>query len=137
MGFGTKFADFNNAGWLDLIVANGHIHDNEASIDKFAQYRQPMQLFMQESGVFVDRSREAGIGILTPAVGRGLSIGDLNNDGLMDVVMVDMEGRARILMNRMPNSGHWIRVKLRGTKSNAMGLGARVTVISVVCRRWR
>src|SRR5262249_34586650 len=76
VGFGSKFADFNNAGWLDLVIANGHIHDNEEQIDQIAHYKQPMVLLMQANGVFVDRSLEAGIGFLKPAAGRGLAIGD-------------------------------------------------------------
>jgi hypothetical protein len=128
VGFGVKFADFQNNGWLDIIIANGHIHDNEEQVDKMGHYRQPMQLFMQENGVFVDRTAEAGEGFTTPAVGRGLAIGDLDNDGLLDVVVVDLEGRPRVLMNRMSKTGAWLSVKLRGTRSNRMGIGARVVV---------
>lgn len=132
VGFGTKFADLDNDGWPDLPIANGHIHDNQPLIDRFSSYAQPLQLFMNEQGrAWKDRSTEAGPGFTTPAVGRGLSVGDLNDDGLLDLVVIDLEGPVRVLINRMPRSGaSWLRLTLRGTRSNRMAIGARVRVIA-------
>lgn len=148
VGFGTKFADFNNDGWLDLAITNGHIHDNQEKLDKNSHYRQSMQLFMRENNrietetkgqitsaavatnVYADRTPEAGAAFTEPAVGRGLATSDLNNDGLVDVVVVDLEGQARVLLNRMPNPGNWLRVRLQATRSNRMALGAKVFVYS-------
>jgi hypothetical protein len=129
VGFGTKFLDVQNRGWLDIAIVNGHIHDNQEKIDKLGHYKQPMQLFMNEDGkTFIDRTREAGPGFTTPAVGRGLAIGDLNDDGLEDIVVTDIEGPVRVLMNRSTAHSNWLRISLEGTKSNRMGLGARVTL---------
>lgn len=129
VGFGTKFMDVNNDGWLDLVITNGHIRDNQDLIDKMTHYRQPMQLFMNEAGqAFVNRSQEAGLGFTTPGVGRGLAVADLNNDGRLDIVTTDTDGPVRILINQVPNAGNWLRVQLRGTRSNRMGLGAQVKV---------
>ncbi|HLK60549.1 MAG TPA: CRTAC1 family protein [Chthonomonadaceae bacterium] len=131
VGFGTKFVDVNNDGWLDVVIANGHVRDNEDKIDAKTHYQQPMQLFLNQEGKnFVERSQEAGPGFTTPAVGRGLAIGDLNDDGGMDILVADLEGPARLLLNRFPNRGNWLRVQLTGTTSNRMALGARVTVIA-------
>ncbi|MCS6777222.1 MAG: CRTAC1 family protein [Chloroherpetonaceae bacterium] len=131
VGFGVKWVDLDNDGWLDLPVANGHIHDNQELIDKFSAYRQPIQLFMNQQGrTFVERTAEAGPGFSTPAVGRGLAVGDLNNDGLQDLVVCDLEGPVRVLINRMTGTGNWVRVKLEGTRSNRMGIGAQVRVVA-------
>ena len=129
VAFGTKFIDVSNNGWLDLVIANGHIRDNQALIDKLGSYPQPLQLFMNDHGKsFADKTREAGPGFTTPAVGRGLAIGDLNDDGLLDIVVTDIEGNVRVLMNRNEDRNNWLRVSLVGTHCNRMGIGARVTV---------
>ncbi|CEK12862.1 CRTAC1 family protein [Chthonomonas calidirosea] len=129
VGFGTKFIDTNNNGWLDIVIANGHIHDNEDLLDKFNRYRQPMQLFMNQAGhTFIEMSQQAGPGFTTPMVGRGLAIGDVNNDGLLDIVATDLEGRPRLLINQTPQAGNWIRLTLEGRSSNRMGLGAHATL---------
>jgi hypothetical protein len=129
VGFGTKFIDINNNGWLDIVIANGHIHDNEDLLDKFNHYPQPMQLFMNQGGhLFMEMSQHAGPAFTTPMVGRGLAIGDINNDGLLDIVATDLEGRPRLLINQTPRAGNWLRLTLEGRTSNRMALGAYVTL---------
>jgi enediyne biosynthesis protein E4 len=136
VGFGVKWVDVDNDGWLDLAMVNGHIHDKQELMDKFSAYRQPMQLFMNQQGKsFQDRAVEGGPGFTTPGVGRGLAVGDLNNDGLQDIVITDLEGPVRVLINRIPKKGHWLRVRLEGTKSNRQGIGAHLTVV-VGPNRW-
>jgi enediyne biosynthesis protein E4 len=131
VGFGTKFVDVDNDGWVDLPVVNGHVHDNQEAIDKLTRYKQPLHLFMNQQGTsFVDKANEAGSGFTTPAVGRGLSTGDLNSDGRPDIVMTDLEGATRVLMNDIPLRGKWLRISLQGVKSNRFGIGAVVTVVA-------
>ncbi|HEU4753381.1 MAG TPA: CRTAC1 family protein, partial [Armatimonadota bacterium] len=131
VGFGTRFVDLDNDGWPDLPVANGHIHDNQSQVDRLSSYPQPMQLFMNRKGTFMDdRSREAGPGFTTPMVGRGLAVADFDEDGRPDLLVMDLEGTPRLLMNRMPETGNWLRVRLEGTRSNRSGIGAKVTVVA-------
>jgi hypothetical protein len=131
VGFGAKFLDVANSGWLDLAVANGHTRDNEEQIDHLTHYAQPFQLFRNEKGkAFTEKTQEAGVGFTRPAVGRGLATGDVNDDGKIDILATDLEGSPRLLMNRYPGSGAWLRVQLVGSRSNRMGIGAKVTVVA-------
>jgi hypothetical protein len=131
VGFGTRMVDVDNDGWSDIAIANGHIHDNQEQVDSLTQYRQPMQLLMNRGGTrFEDRTPDAGPGFSTPAVGRGMASGDLDADGKLDLVVTDLEGPARVLFNRTPGRGSWLRVHLRGTHCNRQAIGARVTVVA-------
>jgi hypothetical protein len=128
VAFGAKFLDFDNDGWLDLIFANGHVQDNIAAIDKSTTYKQPTVLLHNEGGKsFTDAGPRGGPAFSQPIVGRGLAIGDFDNDGRMDILVVDSEGAPLLLHNQCPNAGHWLLVKLEGTKSNRDGIGALVT----------
>ena len=131
VAFGTKFLDFDNDGWLDIAIANGHVQDNIASINSGAVYRQPFQLFRNRGvtpGSFEDVSATCDPASLKPIVGRGLASGDYDNDGLEDLLVVDSEGKPLLLHNSKPSRGHWIGVKLEGTKSNRDGYGAILTL---------
>ena len=128
VAFGCKFADFNNDGWMDLIIANGHVQDNISMIDKTTTYRQSTILYTNDKGTFVDDSKFCGPDIQRPIVGRGLAIGDYDNDGRVDVLVVDSEGSPLLLHNETTPAGHWLELTLVGTKSNRDGLGALVTV---------
>ena len=128
VAFGTKFFDFDNDGWLDILFANGHVQDNIEQIEK-AKYRQLPQLFRNKEGKgFEEVSAQGGSGFQKPIVGRGLAVGDYDNDGKEDVLFVDSEGSPLLLHNETPNAGHWLSLNLVGTKSNREGIGALVTM---------
>lgn len=129
VAFGAKFLDYDNDGFLDLIIANGHVEDNVAEIDHSARYRQPIQLFHNLNGTrFVEAGPEAGPAFQQPIVGRGLAIGDYDNDGRMDALVVDSEGKPLLLHNVAPAAGHWLECRLEGKKSNRDGIGALLTI---------
>jgi enediyne biosynthesis protein E4 len=131
VGWGDAFYDPDNDGWLDLIVANGHVYPqvDEAKIGVF--YREPTLLFLnQRDGSFRDVSAQAGAALKAPRVGRGLAVGDLFNDGLQEVVIEDLEGEPAILRAEGQPRNHWIGFQLAGIKSNKLALNARVRVTS-------
>lgn len=129
--FGVKWLDYDNDGWLDLMIANGHVQDNIAEIDKSASYREPTQLFHNDKGKrFIDMSQQAGTALQQPIVGRGLAIGDYDNDGRLDALVVNSEGAPLLLHNESRNAGHWLSLQLIGTKSNRNAYGATVTIKS-------
>ena len=129
VAFGEKWLDVDNDGFLDLMIANGHVRDNVNDVDKTATYRQPTQLFHNEGGVrFSDASAGLTGDAAGPIVGRGLAIGDFDNDGKVDALVVDAEGHPLLLHNETPNAGHWLEINLVGTRCNRDGLGALVTV---------
>jgi len=126
--WGTKFFDYDNDGWKDLFVASGHVYPhlikNPSGGEK---YFQPRLLFRNlGNGAFADVSAQSGPGVLQEKCSRGLAVGDLDNDGDVDVVVVNMDGTPSILRNEGGNSRNWLIVKLRGVASNRFGLGARI-----------
>jgi hypothetical protein len=127
VGWGTAFFDMDNDGWLDIFVANGHVYPQVDSISGGAPYRQPMQLFRNNrDGTFEDVS---SVLALIPAESRrGAAFGDINNDGNIDIVLVNIGAPHTLLLNQVGNSNHRVLFKLVGTKSNKMAIGARVTV---------
>jgi hypothetical protein len=122
-GWGVGLEDFDNDGWKDLFVAQGHVLDNVEQIDPSLRYREMPLLAMNQHGRF----EKADAGVNSPLVGRGAAFGDLNNDGWQDVVMTVLGSRPQVFLNR-GGKQHWLIVNLRGTRSNRDGLGARVRV---------
>ena len=122
-GWGVGLEDFDNDGWKDLFVAQGHVLDNVDQIDPSLRYREMPLLGMNQHGRF----EKADPGVSSPLVGRGAAFGDLNNDGWQDLVMTVLGGRPQVFLNR-GGKQHWLVVNLRGTRSNRDGLGARIRV---------
>ena len=128
LAWGTDFVDFNNDGWLDLFVANGHLDDNIAEIDPIGTYAQPNQLFLSNGGINFVESVDAAIA--NQKVSRGTAFGDIDNDGDIDIVVSNLKDAPTILRNDSDDTAQWLRVKLVGTHCNRDAIGARVTVVS-------
>ena len=129
--WGTAFADFDNDGWLDLIAVSGHVYPQVDSLPSGGGYREPKLLHLnQADGTFCDASDLAGLALQERHVSRGLAVGDLFNDGNVDIVVGDLDGAPMILKNQGVSGRHWASFELAGTKSNRMAIGARVKVVA-------
>jgi hypothetical protein len=129
--WGTAFADFDNDGWLDLIAVSGHVYPQVDSLPSGGGYREPKLLHLnQTDGTFCDASDLAGPALRERHVSRGLAVGDLFNDGNVDVVIGDLDGAPMILKNRGVSGRHWVSFDLAGTKSNRMAIGVRVKLVA-------
>jgi hypothetical protein len=128
-GWGVRFFDYDNDGWKDLIIAQGHDLDTIELTAPTLRYREPMLLAHNDQGKsFTDVSKESGEVFQKNWVARGLAIGDLDNDGRLDIVVTTNEGPAHVLRNETPSSNHWLLLKLVGHKSNRDAIGAEVKI---------
>lgn len=126
-GFGTRFMDFDNDGWRDIFIANGHVLDNIERYHPGASYAEPKLMFRNTGkGVFQNVSDRLGPDFISPRVSRGVAIGDFDNDGDLDILVNNNGGPAQLLRNDGGNANHWLQVLLIGTRSNRDGVGARV-----------
>ncbi len=130
VSFGTKFLDADNDGWLDIAIASGHVQDNIGKLED-TTYRQPTVVLRNAGAagkvLFDDVSAAAGVAGSGPIVGRGLATGDYDNDGRVDLLVIDSDGRPLLFHNESP-AGHWVRFVLEGTKSNRSAHGTMVTL---------
>lgn len=127
--WGNGFVDFDNDGDRDLYIACGHVQDNIAERDDTLTYEAPNILLMNTGdGKFIDVSDQSGDGMKPRLVSRGTGFDDLDNDGDIDVVVLNSRSRPMILRNDSQNENHWFQIRLEGTKTNRDGVGARVTV---------
>lgn len=131
LSFGAQLFDFDNDGDLDLIFANGYIADNVHEYEPTRTYREPTLLFQNEGGSrFTDISKTSGEALTRPIVGRGLAVGDYDNDGKMDVLIVDGEGPPLLLHNESPRKNNYLSLRLIGAKGNRNAYGTKITVES-------
>lgn len=131
VGWGTAFFDFDNDGWPDLFLVNGHVYPQVDTLDVGARYREPKLLFLnRHDGTFRNISELAGSAIQIPQVSRGAAFGDLFNDGHIDIVVENLDGKPMILRNAGANRNHWIGFELAGTKSNRLALNARIKAVA-------
>jgi hypothetical protein len=127
VSWGTAFFDMDNDGWLDIFIASGHVYPQVDSIPGAAQYRQPLVLLRNHrDGTFEDVS--STLESLPLKSRRGVAFGDINNDGNVDVVVLNVGEAPSLLLNHNQSSNHRVLFKLVGTKSNKAAIGARVTV---------
>ena len=129
-GWGVKFLDYDNDGWKDILIAQGHDLDTIELTTPNLRYREPMLLSRNSGSGFVDVSGEAGSVFQQPWVARGLAIGDIDNDGRVDAVVTTNDGLAHILHNETPAQNHWLTLKLVGHKSNRDAIGAEVKLVT-------
>ncbi len=129
LGWGAMFADVDNDGWPDLLVANGHVYPEVDSAKLGAAYREPRLLYQNlGNGKFKDVSKSSGPGLTEPRSSRGLAIADLFNDGRLEAVVNNLSDKPMLLVNQAKNTNHWLGVWLVGTTSNRDAIGARVTL---------
>jgi hypothetical protein len=129
VGFGTAFLDYDNDGHLDIVVANGHILDNVSQSRDNITYAQRNLLFRNEgNGTFKEIGLSAGPGFGLEKVSRGLAVGDIDNDGDLDLLINNCNQTADLLRNDNHTKNHWLLIKTVGTKSNRDGIGTRLTL---------
>ncbi|HYI96423.1 MAG TPA: CRTAC1 family protein [Bryobacteraceae bacterium] len=127
LGWGAAFADFDNEGHPDILLANGHVYPEVGDSDVEAGYRQRKVLYRNTGkGRFEDVSMAAGAGITETASARGLALGDFDNDGDLDAVINCVNDIPQLLRCDVSGTNRWLKVKCIGTKSNRTGIGARV-----------
>jgi hypothetical protein len=125
VGWGTKFFDYDNDGWVDLFVANGHVYP------QLPGYRQRRLLFKNNrDGTFTEVSAQFGAVLTDARVSRGVAFGDIDNDGDVDLVIGDLDGPPQVLRNDGGSANNSILIKTIGVKSNRSGIGARVKVVA-------
>ncbi len=126
VGWGVGIADFDNDGALDLLIANGHLHKRIAMANAIVSYREPPLLLTNDGrGRFEKRASPA---LQTGILGRGLAVGDFDNDGLVDAAIVNLNGKPMLLHNASVERNTWVGIKLRGKKSNRDAIGARLVL---------
>jgi len=129
VGWGDAFVDFDNDGWQDIFLVNGHVYPQVDSVHSQLRYREPKLLFLNErNGAFKNISTQAGPAIQIPQVSRGMAVADLFNDGKLEAVVENLVGKPMILRPEGGPPNHWISFQLEGVKTNRLALNARVRV---------
>ena len=122
LGFGIAFTDTNNDGFLDLFTANGHT-DNMGDVP----YRMPAQILLgQKNGRWLDTTDKIGEPLSIPHLGRGLAVGDIDNNGFVDTILLPLNEPLVYFKNTTQNKNHWMNITLIGTKSNRDGVGSKI-----------
>jgi hypothetical protein len=127
--WGVGCEDFDNDGWPDIFIVSGHVYPQVDALSAGAKYRErKIVLRNNGKGSFQDVSEQTGPGILFPEASRGAAFGDLDNDGKIDVVIENIDGKPMILRNTSPDKNHWITLRLVGRLSNRLAIGAKAKV---------
>jgi hypothetical protein len=124
-GWGLGFLDYDNDGWLDLILTNGHPDDTVDQRNRGVTFREPICLLHNREGRKFDNvSARAGPAFAKQYAARGMAIGDLNNDGFPDVVFTENGGSPHVLMNNAASGNHWLGLQLAPKRTNPAAVGA-------------
>ena len=137
LGFGCFFFDYDNDGWPDIFVSDGHIENEIERVQKRVSYAEPPHLFRNlGAGKFQEVTAQMGTAFASAKVGRGAAYADIDNDGALDVLVTTNGGRPWLFHNE-GQTNHSLRIKLVGTKSNRDGIGAVVRVTSGGAKQWQ
>jgi hypothetical protein len=125
-GFGTRFIDYDNDGWRDIFIANGHVLDNVELFHADTTYAEKKTIYRNQRGAFQDVTAQLGADLLIPRVSRAAAFADFDNDGDIDVLVTNNGQAPQLLRNDGGNRNHWLALRLAGVRSNRDGIGARV-----------
>jgi hypothetical protein len=131
VGWGTTFFDFDNDGWMDLVIVNGHVYPQMAAMKSGASggYRQRKLFYRnRRDGTFEEIGEKLGPVFTDERVSRGLVLGDLDNDGRLDLVINSLDGSPEVLHNQVASPGNWLLVKLEGAGKMTDAIGAVITL---------
>ncbi len=129
--WGVNFADFDNSGWQDLFIASGNFSTLLNGVPGEPPFVEPIELFLNETnGKFREVATATGLNAGPLESRRGTALGDVNNDGRLDILVFNVGAPPSLFLNETRNDNHWITLHLVGTKSNRMAIGARVAVIT-------
>jgi len=128
VGWGVKLFDYDNDGWLDIFIANGHVYPQVEGAYPGGMYRQRKLFFKNmRDGTFAEIAAQVGSALMERCAGRGVAFGDYDEDGDIDIIVNQLDGPPMLLRNQGGSqAGHWISLKLTGTKSNRNAVGAKV-----------
>jgi hypothetical protein len=130
LGWGAGFADFDNDGWLDIFLTNGHVYPEVRQIRTEAGYEQRKVVYRNVSGVFEDVTGRLGPPATTPKAGRGTAFGDVDNNGTVDVAINNVHAAPDLFLTKAPPEHGWLLIRLVGTRSNRSAIGARIRLVT-------
>jgi enediyne biosynthesis protein E4 len=131
LGWGVSFIDIDNDGWLDILVANGHVYPEVDGTQIDAAYAERKYLYRNlRNGQFEDVSLIGGSGIVANVPARGFAVGDYDNDGSLDAIVNCVNAAPQLLRCISTQSRSWVKIRAVGTKSNRTAIGARIKVVA-------
>ncbi len=137
LGWGIKFFDYDNDGYQDIFVANGHLMDNISQLEKHVSYPQKNLLFRNLGDNTFEKVESQADGLTLKKVSRGTAIGDYDNDGDIDILVTNCNQKPDLLQNVIGNKNNWIQIQLEGQKSNRSGIGAKIKVVTGTHTQYR